>query len=196
VAFSRDGRRVYSNHDNARLVAAGIQARGVDQTKVWDSFTGAEEPTAVGAASGFNQVFERGGEIGDFIVKSLDGRRIVRSGPQGFGLEVVDAATERVLFPLKGHIGFVKCVAFAPDGRRIATAGWEDRTIKLWDAADGREVLTLRGHTASVICVAFSSDGRRLVSGSIDHTARIWDATPLEAGAPPGADPTPANEGR
>jgi WD40 repeat protein/serine/threonine protein kinase len=201
VAFSRDGRRVYSNHDHARsdearALKAARPALGFEGTKVWDPITGVEERRAAGAAFESNPEFERGGEIGDYVVTSPDGRRIVRSSPPGLGLEVVDAATERVLFPLKGHVGFVKCVAFAPDGRRIATAGFEDRTIKLWDAADGREVITLRGHTAGVICVAFSPDGRRIVSGSIDDTARIWDATPLEAGAPPGADPTPANEGR
>jgi WD40 repeat protein len=196
VAFSRDGRHVYSNHDNARMVAAGERAVSVDETKVWDSFTGGEERTAAEASPGPNPEFERGGQIGDYIVRSPDGQSIVRARPPGLGLEVIDAATDRVLFPLKGHIGVVKCVAFAPNGRRIATAGFNDRTIKLWDSADGREVITLRGHTAGVICVAFSPDGRRIVSGSIDNTARVWDATPLEPGAPPGANPTPANEGR
>lgn len=33
----------------------------------------------------------------------------------------------------------------------------------------------LKGHTKWVGCVAFSPDSKRLVSGSADHTARIWD---------------------
>jgi len=49
----------------------------------------------------------------------------------------------------------------------------------------GHEVLTLRDHTASVICVAFSPDGHRLVSGSMNRTARIWDATPVAPGGLP-----------
>ncbi|KIM21035.1 hypothetical protein M408DRAFT_117289 [Serendipita vermifera MAFF 305830] len=32
------------------------------------------------------------------------------------------------------------------------------------------------GHTYSVECVAYSPDGRSIVSGSLDHTIRIWDA--------------------
>ena len=35
------------------------------------------------------------------------------------------------------------------------------------------------GHTQGILCVAFSSDGKRLVTGSGDHTARIWN---LETG--------------
>jgi WD40 repeat protein len=34
----------------------------------------------------------------------------------------------------------------------------------------------LEGHTDSVMSVAFSSDNSRIVSGSSDHTVRIWDA--------------------
>ncbi len=37
--------------------------------------------------------------------------------------------------------------------------------------------LTLKGHTDFVHCVAFSPDGRRIVSGSIDRTLKVWDAT-------------------
>ncbi|KAJ7443867.1 WD40-repeat-containing domain protein, partial [Mycena latifolia] len=38
----------------------------------------------------------------------------------------------------------------------------------------------LQGHTGQVWSVAFSSDGKKIVSGSSDHTVRIWDA---ESGA-------------
>jgi tetratricopeptide (TPR) repeat protein len=43
----------------------------------------------------------------------------------------------------------------------------------------GQDVLTLRGHTTGVISLAFSPDGDRLASGGFDHTARVWNATPL-----------------
>ncbi|PVF92501.1 WD40 repeat-like protein [Serendipita vermifera] len=39
------------------------------------------------------------------------------------------------------------------------------------------------GHTDTVFCVAYSPDGRYIVSGSLDFTARIWDA---DTGAPVG----------
>jgi WD40 repeat protein len=44
----------------------------------------------------------------------------------------------------------------------------------------GAEELTrLRGHDAYVYSLAFSPDGTRLVSGSGDHTVRIWDTRPV-----------------
>ena len=34
---------------------------------------------------------------------------------------------------------------------------------------------TLSGHTSWVLSVAFSPDNSRFVSGSADHTVKIWD---------------------
>ena len=38
----------------------------------------------------------------------------------------------------------------------------------------GCELRTLKGHSAEVVSVAFSSDGKTLVSGSFDHTIKLW----------------------
>jgi hypothetical protein len=39
-----------------------------------------------------------------------------------------------------------------------------------------RQLGELRGHSSELTSVAFSADGTRFVTGSHDHTARVWDA--------------------
>jgi WD40 repeat protein len=41
----------------------------------------------------------------------------------------------------------------------------------------GAKLLTLSGHSGPVTAVAFAPNGRTLVSGSVDRTLKIWDAT-------------------
>ncbi|MBE7503640.1 MAG: protein kinase [Verrucomicrobiales bacterium] len=45
-----------------------------------------------------------------------------------------------------------------------------------WQRQAHLELKTLRGHLAPVVAVAISPDGQRVVTGSYDHTARVWDA--------------------
>ena len=47
---------------------------------------------------------------------------------------------------------------------------------ELWDLATGMELRTFTGHT--VISVAISPDGRTALSGSSDHTLKLWNLTP------------------
>jgi WD40 repeat protein len=42
----------------------------------------------------------------------------------------------------------------------------------------GQVLLTLEGHSGWVRSVSFSPDGRRIVSGSGDHTLKLWDDEP------------------
>src|SRR4051812_36936808 len=44
------------------------------------------------------------------------------------------------------------------------------------DAKTGIELLTLKGHAESVNSASFSADASRVVTGSDDHTAKVWDA--------------------
>src|SRR5262249_27560785 len=38
------------------------------------------------------------------------------------------------------------------------------------------DLLTLEGHAEPVLSVAYSPDGKRIVTGSVDNTAKVWDA--------------------
>lgn len=72
-------------------------------------------------------------------------------------------------------------MAFSPDGRWIGTGG-SDCTVKVWDSRTYELLHTFRGHVGSVTRLAFVrlSEGPRLVSGSRDHTVKLWDMNMLE----------------
>jgi WD40 repeat protein/class 3 adenylate cyclase len=45
-----------------------------------------------------------------------------------------------------------------------------------WQRKSRLALRTLQGHLAAVTSVAFSPDGQRIVTGSDDHTAKVWEA--------------------
>ena len=46
----------------------------------------------------------------------------------------------------------------------------------MWEVTNDEELHTLRGHTEGVLSVTYSRDGQWIVTGSMDQTARIWEA--------------------
>ena len=46
---------------------------------------------------------------------------------------------------------------------------------RLWDMRTGRSVMVMEGHVRGILALDFSPNGAALVSGSEDHTARVWD---------------------
>jgi eukaryotic-like serine/threonine-protein kinase len=112
------------------------------------------------------------------VAFSPDGRRLATGGEENT-VKIWDVRNGQPLRTLKGHNGDVYSVAFSPeDGRWVASAG-EDSAVKIWESHTGKLVRSFRGHTGVVSSVAFSPDGRRLVSGSRDHTVKVWDLTRL-----------------
>lgn len=93
------------------------------------------------------------------------------------------------------HSQHVMCMSFSSDGTRLATSLAMSGFPRIWDTvvgptgsvvdADGATsevqgvpVVALGSntlHSQVVRCVDFSPDGCRIVSGSNDHTVRVWD---------------------
>lgn len=93
------------------------------------------------------------------------------------------------------HPAPVYALAMSADGQYLASGGG-DHSVRVFRLADvgrqdsdfrpgesephrhGRDELTevavLRGHTSNLLAVAFSPDGERIMTGSDDHSARIW----------------------
>lgn len=57
----------------------------------------------------------------------------------------------------------------------FGTVGEGVYAIELWDANKGERIRDLYGHAGSIRSLHFSDDGRAIVSGSVDHTIRVWD---------------------
>ncbi len=69
---------------------------------------------------------------------------------------------------------FHTSVAFSPDGTTFAT-GNNDNYASVMNM-EGKEIFKLTGHDNYVSPIKYSSDGKFIVTGSVDHTAKLWDA--------------------
>ncbi|KZV76053.1 WD40 repeat-like protein [Peniophora sp. CONT] len=66
--------------------------------------------------------------------------------------------------------------------QRILTDGGS-RELQIWDAVTGNRVgESLEGHRGALYSVAYSPDGERIVSGSSNHSVRVWEVMkPLQS---------------
>lgn len=131
----------------------------------------------------------------------LDGRPVAVAGGQSAEVWVWDlVSTKPITKPMTGHLTwsweatgkpglgtklYITAVTCAYlDGRPIAVTGGEDGTVRRWDLTTGQQIGSpkitgpLSDHkTEAIDSVACAElDGRAIVvSGSRDHTVRVWD---------------------
>jgi hypothetical protein len=92
-------------------------------------------------------------------------------------VQLLDAATGKILRTVNAHRRTVTGINFSPDGKLLVTAS-EDALAKLWRVPDLAVEATLKGHLLGVHSAAFSPDGRRVITGSHDKQAvKVWDVS-------------------
>jgi WD40 repeat protein len=117
------------------------------------------------------------------VAFSPDGRYFVTAGSDHTARIRETATGAQVFQPLYHDTTFGK-PAFSPDGRKLLMIG-NDGVALLHDLVSGRLLVPPMRHGRPdldslnyISSSVFSPDGGRILTSSLDHTARVWDATP------------------
>lgn len=109
------------------------------------------------------------------IVGKISGLNSVQGSPPLEKVERIltlwDLTTGKQSTSLKGHLGEVGALVFAPDGKTLAAGG---AAIILWDIETGKQKVTLpTPGGCSALCL--SPDGQTLAAGQANGTLTLWD---------------------
>jgi WD40 repeat protein len=159
IALSPDGKKVASGSDDGAV-------------RLWDVDTGKVTAKWTGHT--------------DYIISvcwSQDSGQVVSGSYGDETTRVWDVESGKTILAIETGFSKVGSVIYSPDTTMIATGGfnWEvQEYLKIWDAKAGKLVANLKGHTYAVYCLTWTADGKTLVSGSNDHSVRMWNTTPWQ----------------
>jgi WD40 repeat protein len=128
---------------------------------------------------------------GKTLATAQSDTRTTRAVPLG-SIAIVDTDTLQIRGLLRGHLGSVRALAFAPDGQTLATGG-DDRSVRFWDLPSRRLRTTWLGprptgterdlimlHDDPVEAVAVSPDGKTVATATGTEIVTFWDAASHE----------------
>ncbi|KAJ5181178.1 Small-subunit processome Utp12 [Penicillium cf. griseofulvum] len=150
LAYSPDGQRIVTAADDGKI-------------KVWDVKSGFCIVTFTEHTSGVTACqFAKKGNV--LFTASLDGS--VRAW------DLIRYRNFRT-FTAPSRQSF-SSLAVDPSGEVICAGSPDSFDIHVWSVQTGQLLDQLSGHEGPVSSLAFAADGNHLVSGSWDHTVRIW----------------------
>ena len=151
LAYSQDGQRVITTADDGKI-------------KVWDTQSGFCIVTFTEHSSGVTACeFAKRGNV--LFTSSLDGS--VRAW------DLIRYRNFRT-FTAPSRLSF-SSVAVDPSGEVVCAGSLDSFEIHIWSVQTGQLLDQLSGHEGPVSSLAFAPSGGIIISGSWDHTVRIWN---------------------
>jgi len=155
-------------HPTNNLLATG----SADLTaKIWNASNGTELFSLKGHEGQVNAIaFSPNGE--HLLTAGLDGTIRIWDPQQGIEISRIESK------------GSIPSIAISPDSRRLVTSysegliGYGTSSIQIWDLQSKRELISMEWHNAPIPTIAWLPSGDRILSGSLDRTARMWEAFP------------------
>ncbi|KAF3912824.1 Xenin [Arthrobotrys entomopaga] len=150
LIYTPDGQRVITTADDGKV-------------KIWDITSGFCVATFTEHTSGVTAcAFAKRGNV--LFTASLDG-----------SIRAWDLLRYRNFrtFTAPSRLQFTS-LAIDPSGEVVCAGSLDSFDVHLWSVQTGQLLDSLAGHEGPVSSLSFASDGSSLVSGSWDHTVRIW----------------------
>ncbi|KIV79855.1 hypothetical protein PV11_07399 [Exophiala sideris] len=129
--------------------------------KIWDRYTGRLSKTLSGHRGPVNAVQVRGNLL---------------ASASGDGMSKLWRLEDCVCIKeFQSKDRGLACVEFSENGRTIF-AGGNDQVIYEYDTITGNRIRELKGHRDLVRSLHLDSANSRIISGSYDHSIKVWDA--------------------